>query len=815
MSRVSWPPLPSPEDLGALTSLRRLLLNDNLLSGTLSHQLALLAPQLERVDLGLNRLSCDLPPQVLNWRRFNGSKYRSLDTGVVIYETSAGDEATSQKKSGTVNMLEGNLFSCSSSSWLERFLGLGSLKDSEREVAEKDDDATSNVNTGGSSMVGAPSLYQQDRHGASYRCGNSPYAPATLAAVVATALCLIAIAFTASLRLRWHRSPDTSSSQKEITGASSASGNADPSFAGRVGKVMSRSTTRWTDEITPRLGWYWSHQRLALHVHRDASEDLCGGFFAQGGLSFVSFVLQEPRSSLFTNDGGLGPSSRHRTASSAWKEHRQQTSFQEPPPHERQKAGVDPKVPGDSESKSESELELANRNEQRAMNLTVAATANTTEPVDEKAGFHEQFGQDKDTGALDSGLFAVASGLVTLGISGVGFLFAISVLIALPTYWFGSESRFTCQYLGHATFAYKSSFTPVANAAIGCVVALTTIVVSRPVWRRDPRLLAKPPEKALVDEQGLKESGDARHEKSNQGLQHEHRESHTQQRQRPSTPEQAESVSLGDVQAMSEDRPEGEPLETVEPVATQQAWGLVWCGAVAQLVFCAVLTVLPNVAYVLVLLDSKTTASVKALAQLGVTLAKVGVSSLVVPAAAQYTLNALHRGESETDLGVVDIDNDEDRRAGEGGDNTESTVHREVRGENDSVQETQQSNYDEERGVQNRGGWNADCPTTQTPIVLENSNPEGVAGALGANTTTTAAAAAAAAATATAFLDYSAARVYRQRVVVEVVHGAISMIGIPMAVVLCVDPRCFYYALAPPREVTTTVNSWRPPPQAK
>jgi len=790
----------SPEDLGALASLRRLLLNGNLLSGTLPRQLALLAPQLEIFDLGLNRLSCDLAPQVLNWRRFNGSKYRSLDAGVVVvrgeYETSVGNEATSQKENGKINMLEGNLFSCSSSAWLERFLGLNSLKDSEREVGEKDDDTAINVNKGGSSTVGAPSLYQQDQHGASYRCGNSPYAAAALATVVATALCLISIAFTAALHVCWRRSPEESSSQVENTGASSGSGNVDPSFAGRVGEVLRRTTTRWAEEITPRLGWYWSHQRLALQIHNDASEDFRGGFLAQGGLGFVSSVLQRPRSASFANNDGSGPSSRHRTVSSAWKEHRQQASFQEPPPHERQRAGVDPKAPGGSESNTESELELTNQDEHQSS--TVAATARTTEPVDENTGVHEQFGQDDDTGTCDSGLFAVASGLVTLGIGGVGSLFAISVLVALPTYWFGSESRFTCQYLGRATFAYKSSFTPAANAAIGCVVALTTLVVSRPVWRRDSKL-TKPPEKTVVDEECLKESCDESRDKSNQGLQQEPRESHQQPLQRPVAPDQAESVSLGDVQDVPGGSLKSELLETVEPATTQ--W-LVWCGAVAQLVFCAVLTALPNVAYVLVLLDSKTTASMKDLAQLGVTLAKVGVSSFVVPAAAQYTLNALHGGRSETDLEAVDINDAKDLHdAGEDNDKTESTDHCEAREDNSSMKENQQCSDDEERGVQKQGGRNDHCPPTQTLMVLEKADPEDVAGAPGAPAT-----AATSAVTATAFLDYSAARVYRQRVVVEVVHGAISMIGIPMAVVLCVDPRCFYYSLAPPRKVTTTVN---------
>ena len=70
-----------PNLLHKMTSLVKLDLRSNYISGTLPHALGDMSRQLEVAKLDLNRLSCDLPHSVLNWKGTPHKKNLALLTG--------------------------------------------------------------------------------------------------------------------------------------------------------------------------------------------------------------------------------------------------------------------------------------------------------------------------------------------------------------------------------------------------------------------------------------------------------------------------------------------------------------------------------------------------------------------------------------------------------------------------------------------------------------------------------------------------------------------------------------------------------------
>lgn len=118
-----------PSNIGNLTTLHRLVLCGNKLSGEVPESLALIAMNLDDVELDLNRLSCKLPPRLLDWPDLQRTVLSS--------------------KHADIEFLTGNLFSCPDSL-----------------VSSATYDSSSGT-----------SLYRKDAHCSSYRCGNSSYIP--------------------------------------------------------------------------------------------------------------------------------------------------------------------------------------------------------------------------------------------------------------------------------------------------------------------------------------------------------------------------------------------------------------------------------------------------------------------------------------------------------------------------------------------------------------------------------------------------------------------------------------------------------------
>jgi len=763
---------PIPENIGSLTSLRRLLLSGNLLSGTVPESLGLLSPQLERVDLELNRLSCGLPLKVMNWRGFNGTKYDTLKERVTLgeYQTSSGTESTDEKnyaknRRAKVSLLEGNLFKCPSRSKWRRFFGAGSSRDFKAETSERggsgnsEGGGSSTVAHGGSKLAGASPLYQQDRNGASYRCEDSPYAPAALASVGAGGICLAAILVAALSRVFKRSRGDKDAVKDHYKNSSS-----------RAKKIAQDVAQQCFDELSPNLGWWWRQWRhkMAQQQQQHAEETGRDGRIHAP----TDITANQMRMS----------GSRIRSASSAWRNHRMKVKSSFKQDQQKREQGDNEEGCASSTTFHSAQVEL------KALDPPVIPPPeeSDSDPQRSSAGQRVSIGS--------GGVFSMASGLVWLGVGGVGALTGISVGVALPAIWFGSTSSFTCQYLGRLTFAYKSSLGSAASVIFGCALSLATLVVSRPVWWiKDGKLvkpnLPQPRASSPASKSAFEIFEDTSHDgvspaadSANGDEEEKEIQQNLEDRTQKETPNQLEEGEVGEASM-------ADGAAQTRSSQQRRSRGFVSCIAASQVFFCAVLTTLPNVAYVLVLLDSNTTASAKALAQLAVTLAKVVVSSVVVPKAAQYTLSALQglvEGPGEVVMApMVANGSNDDNGDGDGFSRTS----------NGDREKKEVTTYDDQGEAAQVDGSISHDRTGLGCTMPSHLGPEFSS----INTTTFSTT------TATAAQDYSSALVYRRRVVVEIVHAAISLVGIPMAVVLCVDPRCFYYALAPPRSVTTTV----------